>query len=93
MMAFRTNVSASLRKGNAKRVRRLLSLKPVPNVQELAGIQLPTKGEPFTRLCVMRAVLTTKVCWLLKDNYGDQNGKWCCKAGCGTTWDIWNTKE
>jgi len=21
--------------------------------------------------------------WKLEKNYGDDNGKWCCKAGCG----------
>ena len=24
--------------------------------------------------------------WMLTFEYGD-NGKWCCKAGCGTKWD------
>lgn len=23
--------------------------------------------------------------WLLKEHYGSDNGKWCCRAGCGTT--------
>lgn len=23
--------------------------------------------------------------WLLKDHYGADNGKWCCRAGCGHT--------
>lgn len=21
--------------------------------------------------------------WQLRENYGDKNGKWCCRAGCG----------
>lgn len=25
--------------------------------------------------------------WLLKDHYGDKNGKWCCGAGCGALRD------
>lgn len=24
--------------------------------------------------------------WHLLDHYGDKNGLWCCRAGCGTTW-------
>ena len=23
--------------------------------------------------------------WLLKEHYGESNGKWCCMAGCGHT--------
>ena len=23
--------------------------------------------------------------WLLEEHYGDKNGKWCCKMGCGYT--------
>lgn len=26
--------------------------------------------------------------WQLKDHYGEDNGKWCCRAGCGKTWDT-----
>jgi hypothetical protein len=22
--------------------------------------------------------------WMLEEHYGEDNGKWCCKAGCGT---------
>lgn len=25
--------------------------------------------------------------WLLEEHYGDDNGKLCCKAGCGKVWD------
>lgn len=25
--------------------------------------------------------------WQLLEHYGENNGKWCCKRGCGTTWD------
>jgi hypothetical protein len=25
--------------------------------------------------------------WQLLKHYGDDNGKWCCKVGCGTTWN------
>ena len=25
--------------------------------------------------------------WLLEEAYGEDTGKWCCLAGCGTTWD------
>ena len=25
--------------------------------------------------------------WLLKEHYGKNNGKWCCKMGCGHTKD------
>jgi hypothetical protein len=25
--------------------------------------------------------------WLLEEAYGEDNGKFCCRAGCGTTWD------
>lgn len=24
--------------------------------------------------------------WLLKENYGVNNDRWCCLAGCGKTW-------
>lgn len=23
--------------------------------------------------------------WLLEEHYGKDNGRWCCKAGCGRT--------
>ena len=23
--------------------------------------------------------------WLLLEHYGEQNGRWCCRAGCGLT--------
>lgn len=26
--------------------------------------------------------------WLLKEYYGDKNGKWCCLLGCGHTADT-----
>jgi hypothetical protein len=26
--------------------------------------------------------------WQLKDHYGEDNDKWCCKAGCGTVQSI-----
>jgi hypothetical protein len=26
--------------------------------------------------------------WLLKENYGEDNGKWCCIDGCGKVWDT-----
>lgn len=25
--------------------------------------------------------------WLLEKHYGDDNGKWCCRAGCGKKLD------
>ena len=25
--------------------------------------------------------------WKLEKHYGDRNGKWCCRAGCGKTLD------
>lgn len=24
--------------------------------------------------------------WMLKEMYGENNGKWCCMAGCGKIW-------
>ena len=24
--------------------------------------------------------------WQLTEHYGDLNGRWCCLAGCGSTW-------
>lgn len=26
--------------------------------------------------------------WLLQEHYGPNNGKWCCKAGCGEIRDT-----
>lgn len=26
--------------------------------------------------------------WLLKEYYGADNGKWCCRAGCGFVMDF-----
>lgn len=28
--------------------------------------------------------------WLLEESYGADNGRWCCKAGCGETWESPN---
>jgi hypothetical protein len=28
--------------------------------------------------------------WELVEAYGEDNGKFCCKAGCGTTWESPN---
>jgi hypothetical protein len=37
-------------------------------------------GKPCEVCC-----LHDKGWWLLKEHYGKDNGKWCCKAGCGFT--------
>lgn len=26
--------------------------------------------------------------WQLKEHFGEDNGKWCCRAGCGKTWET-----
>lgn len=26
--------------------------------------------------------------WLLTEHYGGNNGKWCCKRGCGQVWET-----
>jgi hypothetical protein len=38
-------------------------------------------SQPCPDCCLHRSGV-----WLLTFEYGDQ-GKWCCRSGCGTKWD------
>lgn len=46
--------------------------------------QYTTRGTPHSKVCE-DCCKHDKGWWLLEKHYGENNGKWCCKAGCGHT--------
>jgi hypothetical protein len=43
-----------------------------------------TRGTPHSQPCDV-CCKHDQGWWLLEEHYGENNGKWCCKAGCGHT--------
>ena len=41
-----------------------------------------THGTPHSTICNL-CCLHDRGWWMLTEGYGENNGKWCCKAGCG----------
>jgi hypothetical protein len=48
--------------------------------------QYSTVGTPHSKPCEV-CCKHAKGRWLLKEHYGEDNGKWCCLDGCGTMWE------
>jgi hypothetical protein len=63
---------------------------PAPKCQkckDTGWYQYTTYGTPHSKVCEF-CCKHDKGRWLLKEHYGESNGKWCCIAGCGTTWEA-----
>lgn len=46
--------------------------------------QYTTRGTPHFTICDL-CCKHDMGWWLLQEHYGEDNGKWCCLAGCGKT--------
>ncbi len=60
------------------------SLKHCPKCGGAGWYCYSTRGTPHYTVCDM-CCKHDKGYWLLEKYYGENNGKWCCKAGCGHT--------
>lgn len=46
--------------------------------------QYTTRGTPHSTVC-SACCRHNKGWWMLKEHYGESNGRWCCLRGCGHT--------
>lgn len=55
-----------------------------PKCKGTGSYQYSTHGTPHFTICNL-CCKHDRGWWLLEEYYGADNGKWCCKAGCGKT--------
>jgi hypothetical protein len=55
-----------------------------PKCHGTGKYQYTTRGTPHFTVCDL-CCKHDMGWWLLREHYGKDNGKWCCRAGCGKT--------
>jgi len=55
-----------------------------PQCKGTGSYQYSKRGTPHFTICDL-CCLHNAGWWLLEEHYGANNGKWCCRAGCGFT--------
>jgi ssDNA-binding Zn-finger/Zn-ribbon topoisomerase 1 len=55
-----------------------------PRCKGTGMYQYSTTGTPHFTVCDL-CCRHNMGWWQLKEHYGENNGKWCCRAGCGKT--------
>ena len=53
-----------------------------PKCNDTKWYQYSTRGTPHFTVCDL-CCTHDKGYWVLEKHYGEDNGKWCCRAGCG----------
>ena len=57
-----------------------------PKCGGTGSYQYSSRGTPHFTICNL-CCKHDRGWWKLEKHYGENNGKWCCKAGCGKTVD------
>lgn len=63
--------------------------KDCPKCHGTGRYQYSTRGTPHHTICDL-CCKHDRGFWQLKEHYGKNNNKWCCRAGCGYVRDNEN---